>query len=134
MVFRSYFVLTLMLWKISRLSRIIVTKTKSTSRHIFKQILICIEEAFILFIWKIWNFLKIIFKKMCSFSSQLSRSHPCASLDKKRNTFFNNHICILHITFHSLNLCRNRIVWLLHKNNFPHELSNILWTIKQRVQ
>ena len=57
------------------------------------------------------------------FTSQLSCSHPSASLEKKRNTFFNYHICILH--------SETKLMWkpyiatLSRKFNFLHGKNRI---------
>ena len=72
---------------------------KSTSRHIFEKVLICIERGiFCTDIKEMNTFENFIFWKRCSFfTSQLSCSDPLASLEEKGNTFCNNHICILYI-------------------------------------
>ena len=51
-----------------------------------------LKETYIVYILKKLTFLKnLIFEKgALFFTSQLSCSHPLASLEKKRNTFFNN--------------------------------------------
>ena len=71
---------------------------KSTSRHIFEKVLICIERGIFCTDIKEMNmFENFIFGKRCSFfTSQLSCSDPLASLEEKGNTFCNNHICILY--------------------------------------
>ena len=73
------------------------TQLKSTSRHIFEKVLICIERGlYSVFLKEMNLFDNLIFGKRCSFlTSQLSFSHPLASLEKKRNSISNNHICVL---------------------------------------
>ena len=73
---------------------------RSTSRHIFEKVLICIERGMYSVHFKEMNlFKKYIFLKKVFFffTSQLSCSHPLASLEKKRNTFYNNQNCTLYI-------------------------------------
>ena len=69
-------------------------------RHIFEKVLICIERGMYSVHFKEMNLFKNnIFWKGCSFfTSQLSCSHPLASLENKRNTLYNNRNCTLYIT------------------------------------
>ena len=71
----------------------------STSRYIYIfKVLICIERCLYSVYFKEINLFEnvILGKKVLFFTSQLSCSHPLASLEKKRNTFSNNYLWIFH--------------------------------------
>ena len=75
---------------------------KSTSRHIFEKLRICIVRClYSVYFKEIYLFENFIFGIRCSsFTSQLSCSHPLASLEKKRNTLFQQSY--LYIAFQNL--------------------------------
>ena len=70
------------------------------------------------------TFLTIFFlflKKAFFFANQLSCSRPLATLEKRRNIFSNNHICILH------SLCGNLIIWLLYTINTIFHMNKVVF-------
>ena len=60
-----------------------------------KKYLFALNKACTVYISKKWTFEKM--KKVFFFTSQLSCSHPLASLKKKRKTFYNNQNCTSYI-------------------------------------
>ena len=75
----------------------------SIKTYCLKKYLFTLNEAYIVYISKKWTILskKYFLKKVFFCTSQLScLTKPLASLEKKRNPFYNNQNCILYSTRH----------------------------------
>ena len=92
-----------------------IVRSLRMKRHICEKVLICIGRGLCGVYFKEINlFENFIFWKRCCFLCHPAELFPSFSQLGEEN----EHI-------QKVSLCGNRIVWLLHKHNFPHEQSSI---------